>query len=72
MTKEEREPFESKARSEKERAKSQAIAVTSPSYGQRDYNFGRMLSQESIHMDDESGRADYCEKLIESCVRVWR
>lgn len=71
MSKEDRAPFEEKSRHEKERLKGrQQIQIQPKSYNERQENFGRVLTEESVGIDDESGREEYYDKMIECCVKA--
>src|SRR5689334_2445637 len=71
MSKEEREPFDNKAKAEKERSRNPVIEVVPKSYTQRQHeNFSRVQTQGSNHINEEEDREEYFDKMIECCVKA--
>ena len=67
MTKEQRIPFDSKAKAEKDRPK---VPINPMPYNQRQENFGRTQAIENNQLDDDTEREIYLDKMIECCVNA--
>ena len=70
MTKEQRLPFDSRAKSEKERSKAQVVQVPHKTYNERQENLGRAMALENNQLDNDEDRELYLDKMIECCVKA--
>ena len=72
LSKEEREPYESKAKSEKDRLKNQPVIQVKPlTYEQRQQQlYNRQMSREADDLDDVEAREEYFSKLVECSVKA--
>ena len=70
MSKEDRIPFDSRAKAEKERGNRQTIAIQPKTYNQRQENFGRQQAVQTNQLDEEEDRELYLDKMIECCVKA--